>query len=173
MNIAIGTRNPVKIQAIQKAFEQIHLEAHFTSYDVPSEVSGQPISDEETRLGAVNRARHDQRKDDAYAGIGLEGGVKWIEGTLYLCNWGALVTSEGTVFTAMGAGLPLPDDIAKGIEAGSELGPLMDQFTSRTGIRHAEGAIGVFTNNLITRQSMFEHIVLQLVGQYTLHKSVN
>lgn len=173
MNIAIGTKNPVKIQAVKKAFELIQLEALFTSYDVPSEVAAQPISDEETRLGAVNRARHAQRKDDADAGIGLEGGVKWIEGTLYLCNWGALVTSDGTVFTAMGAGLPLPDDIAKGIEAGSELGPLMDRFTSRTGIRHAEGAIGVFTNNLITRQSMFEHIVLQLVGQYTLHKSVN
>ena len=173
MKLAIGTKNPVKIQAVKKAFEQAQLDADFISYDVPSEVSAQPISDEETRLGAVNRARHAQRKEGVEAGIGLEGGVKWIEGTLYLCNWGALVTSEGTVFTAMGAGLPLPDEIAKGIEAGSELGPLMDQFTSRTGIRHAEGAIGVFTNNLITRQSMFEHIVLQLVGQYTLHKSVN
>lgn len=173
MNIAIGTKNPVKIQAVKSAFEQAQLDADFTSYDVPSEVSAQPISDEETRLGAVNRARHAQLKDHAEVGIGLEGGVKWIEGTLYLCNWGALVTAEDTTFTAMGAGLPLPEEIAKGIEAGSELGPLMDHFTSRTGIRHAEGAIGVFTNNLITRQSMFEHIVLQLVGQYTLHKSVN
>lgn len=72
----------------------------------------------------------------------------------------------------MGAGLPLPEEIAEGIRAGQELGPLMDLYTNKQNIRHNEGAIGVFTNGLIDRSAMFEHIVLQLIGQWMRQKSV-
>ena len=68
---------------------------------------------------------------------------------LYICNWGALVTNNGEIFTATGAGIPLPKEIAEQLLAGAELGPVMDVYTNRKGIRHDEGAIGVFTNGLI------------------------
>lgn len=41
----------------------------------------------------------------------------------------------------------------------------MDAFAKKENTRHNEGAIGIFTNNLINRQQMFEHIVTLLVGQ--------
>ena len=89
-----------------------------------------------------------------------------------MCNWGALVTNSGEVFTAMGAGIPLPNEIAEKLRAGAELGPVMDVYTNRKGIRHAEGAIGVFTDGLITRSMMFEHIMSLLIGQYELSKKL-
>lgn len=66
----------------------------------------------------------------------------------------------------------LPDEIAKEMKAGKELGPLMDEYTKEKDIRHHKGAVGVFTANLVDRVEMFEHIVKLLVGQYLFTKNV-
>jgi len=116
--IAIGTTNPAKIMAVKSVFssEQYAL----VPTDVPSDVSAQPLSDRETRQGAMNRAKHALTKENADIGIGLEGGVMEIDGELWLCNWGALVDRDGTVITAGGARIPLPLEVAgKSVLAGS------------------------------------------------------
>lgn len=173
MKIGIGTLNAAKRAAVQHAWtKNIDQPIEFIQMDVPSLVSAQPLSDEETVKGAINRSRAVIAQSDCEVGIGLEGGVKWVGDQLYLCNWGALITQRGDVFTASGAGVPLPTEIEVGIKDGIELGPLMDAYTNRQGIRHNEGAIGVFTNGLITRSDMFEHIVVQLIGQWQRNNSV-
>src|SRR5699024_5648946 len=97
--------------------------------------------------------------------IGLEGGVMYIGDQLYLCNWGALATSCNKVFTASGARILLPEEIAKQLKAGSELGDLMDDYALKKEVSKREGAIGIFTNDLITRKEMFAHVVKLLKGQ--------
>jgi len=49
---------------------------------------------------------------------------------------------------------------------GEELGPVMDAFTKQENISKKEGAIGVFTNERITRGEMFLHIMRMLAGQH-------
>ncbi|WP_420768809.1 DUF84 family protein [Parageobacillus thermoglucosidasius] len=162
--IAIGTTNPAKIMAVKSVFssEQYAL----VPTDVPSDVSAQPLSDRETRQGAMNRAKHALTKENADIGIGLEGGVMEIDGELWLCNWGALVDRDGTVITAGGARIPLPLEVAGEIRSGRELGDVMAQYTGKRNIRRHEGAIGVFTNGYVDRSVMFCHIVQLLAGQY-------
>ncbi|MFB5088061.1 DUF84 family protein [Psychrobacillus sp. PGGUH221] len=173
MKILIGTNNRAKTKAVITISTKYYPNAEFENKDVPSLVSNQPMSDEETRQGAINRAKHLMVENvDAEFGIGLEGGVKEIDGTMYVCNWGALVTKGGRVFSATGAGVPLPNEIAVLLKAGSELGPIMDVFTNKNDIRHDEGAIGVFTNGLVSRSDMFEHIMLLLIGQFELSKKL-
>lgn len=166
MKILIGTHNKAKTKAVQTISSIYYPDAIFENIEVPSLVSDQPMSQEETRLGAINRAKHLMEDTDALFGIGLEGGVQEIDGQMYICNWGALVTLEGDVFTATGAGVPLPKEIAEQLLAGAELGPVMDVFTNKHDIRHDEGAIGVFSNGLVNRSAMFEHIMLLLIGQF-------
>lgn len=173
MKCTIGTMNPAKVNAVKQASMRAGVEFELKTFDAKSGVAAQPISDEETRLGAINRASHALQETASDLAIGLEGGVKWIGDTLYLCNWGALITKDGHKYTAMGAGLPLPSEIATGIKEGRELGPLMDSYTNKENIRHNEGAIGVFTSGLITRSAMFEHIVLQLLGQWQRENAVD
>jgi inosine/xanthosine triphosphatase len=172
MKIFIGTTNKAKTKAVQTISRMYYPEASFINLEVDSLVSAQPMSNEETRQGAINRAKQLIGQQDTLFGIGLEGGVQQIDGVLYICNWGALVTNNGEIFTATGAGIPLPDEIAKQLLAGAELGPVMDVYTNRKGIRHDEGAIGVFTDGLITRSMMFEHIMYLLIGQYELAKKL-
>lgn len=166
MIIAIGTKNKAKVGAVQKAV-QPHIEnTIFESIDVASGVSEQPFSNEETRRGAINRAKATLQLTNADIGFGLEGGVYDLDGVMYCCNWGALATRTGEVFSCAGATFVLPEVIAQRLRLGEELGPVMDDFTNTENIRHHAGAIGIFTNGLVDRKEMFEHIVTLLIGQY-------
>ncbi|MFD2046367.1 DUF84 family protein [Ornithinibacillus salinisoli] len=161
MKVIIGSKNPTKVQAVKEIFPTYEVHA----LDIPSHVSSQPYTDEETRLGAINRATQCVNQDSDAVGIGLEGGVMYVENQLFLCNWGALVTPTNQIFTASGARILLPIEIDEQLKAGNELGDIMDDYANRKGVRHNEGAIGVFTNDLITRQEMFMHVVKLLRGQ--------
>lgn len=171
MLIAIGTRNKAKVGAVEKIAQQQLHNAQFEALDVPSGVSEQPFTNEETRQGAINRAQATIAQTTADIGFGLEGGVYELDGTMYCCNWGALATRDGKVFACAGATFALPNEIATRLKVGEELGPVMDDFTKTANIRHHAGAIGIFTNGLIDRKEMFEHIVLMLIGQYEYDQS--
>lgn len=162
MDIIIGSKNPTKIKSVQNIFKAYNIR----SFDVDSNVSAQPFSDEETRQGAINRAKTGAQSTQNAIGIGLEGGVMSLEGDLLLCNWGALVDQDDNVVTASGARIILPKSIAKRLREGIELGDVMDEFMNKEGIRNKEGAIGIFTNNLISREAMFTHVVSLLKGQW-------
>ncbi|MFJ7407312.1 MULTISPECIES: DUF84 family protein [unclassified Lysinibacillus] len=166
MEIAIGTTNKAKIQSVQAIVNQYFEKVTFTYFKAPSLVSDQPITTEETRLGAINRAKNTSIATGAMLSFGLEGGVTEIDGDMYICNWGALTLADGTTFTAAGAQIILPEEIAQEIRAGKELGPIMERYTQRLDIRQGAGAVGIFTQGIVTRQTMFEHIVALLIGQY-------
>lgn len=164
MKIVIGTKNPAKIQAVQAVFEDYHPE--YITVEVPSGVSEQPFSDEETIKGAVNRALSALDIGKGDIGIGLEGGVHEYESGLFLCNWGALAVKGEAPIIAGGARIPLPVEIASKLRVGEELGPVMDDYANKENIRKKEGAIGILTNGQVDRAEMFTHVMKLLIGQY-------
>lgn len=164
MKIAIGSKNPAKITAVKEAFKDKQVE--FIAVDVESGVSAQPMSDEETIQGAVNRAISAAEKAGSDIGIGLEGGVQPTAHGLMLCNWGALAVNGMDPIIAGGARLPLPDEVAEKVLAGTELGPVMDEYARKQNVRKNEGAVGVFTNGQVNRSEMFTHVMKLLAGQY-------
>jgi inosine/xanthosine triphosphatase len=163
MKIIIGSNNPAKIEAVKSAFQG---EYQFVSIDVPSGVNEQPFSDEETIKGAINRAENALTFGLGDIGIGLEGGVQVTSYGLFLCNWGALKLKGHPPILAGGARIPLPEEIAKRLRGGEELGPVMDSFANKQNLRKKEGAVGVLTNGKIDRVEMFTHVTKLLVGQY-------
>lgn len=167
LKIAVASKNSAKIRAVEDCLTELAIQHEITAVDTDSGVSAQPFSIDETRWGAVNRAA------SAIGGafdlaVGLEGGVYELDDTLYLCNWGALATADGKFYTAGGAQIPLPEEIAQKLKEGMELGPVMDDYANETGIRHDKGAIGILTAGLMNRGDMFGHIVKLLIGQYKL-----
>lgn len=168
MKILIGTNNRAKTKAVETVVRLYYPDAIFINKEVSSMVSDQPMNNEETRQGAINRAKNVMDIENGTFGIGLEGGVHEFDGTMYICNWGALVMENGEVLSATGAGVPLPEEIADKLRNGGELGPIMDVYTNKKGIRHNEGAIGIFTDGILNRSDMFNHIMLLLIGQYRL-----
>lgn len=171
MKITIGTKNKAKGLAVQTICNEFLENAVFTMLDVPSNVAAQPIGDDETLQGAKNRAELAMAETQSDLAFGLEGGVKLFDGAFYVCNWGVLLSKNGQQFIAGGAQFPLPEEVRQSIQLGEELGPVMDRYTKQSGIRHHEGAIGVFTNGLVNRAEMFEHVVKILIGQYLKENS--
>jgi len=165
MEFIIGSTNAAKVTAARRVIMSYFPHAVVDEVDVKSGVSDQPFGDEETRLGAINRALRAAGMQKNVIGIGLEGGVRMLEGQMYLCNWGALVLPDGTRFTAGGAQIPLPKEIADELITGKELGPVVDAYFKASGIRHKEGAIGMFTAHAVNRDELFEHVLQLLIGQ--------
>lgn len=167
MRVIIGTKNKAKIGAVMSVMSQYFPKANYDLVDVASGVSEQPMSNEETRMGAINRAKAAVSAiDGADCGFGLEGGVYELDGQMYCCNWGAMALPNGDVYSCAGASFILPEAVASRVRSGEELGPVMDDFTKTADIRHHAGAIGIFTNGLVDRKEMFEHITTLLIGQY-------
>ncbi|UAL51366.1 DUF84 family protein [Bacillus sp. OVS6] len=170
MKIAIGTLNPAKVNAVKASlpdFEQFT----FKSAKVPSGVSDQPFSDDETIQGAINRAENAREMEQADLGIGLEGGIIETNQGFYLCNWGAIAGGDIRPIIAGGARILLPDEVGKKVKSGAELGIVMDQYANQYNVSQNEGAIGIFTNGMVNRKEMFTHISKLLFGQYFyMHK---
>ena len=166
MKVIVGSKNPTKVNAVKAVFP----EDSVIAVSVPSNVSAQPTSDRETRKGAIQRALACVRDHHADIGIGLEGGVMFLDEELYLCNWGALVTEDEKVFTASGDRIKLPDEFIAPIQKGVELSDIIDDYTTKKDVRSHEGTIGIFTNNQVTRQALFQHIMLLLKGQWEYWK---
>ena len=97
MKIAVGSKNPVKIEAARLAFLAVWpgSDCEMIECDAPSGVSEQPMSDEESIQGARNRARHAIKNTNAGYGVGLEGGLHKIGNQYFDCGWIAVVDREG------------------------------------------------------------------------------
>ncbi|GIN38817.1 DUF84 family protein [Heyndrickxia oleronia] len=170
MKIAIGSLNPAKVKAVEEAFKEQDIDVIVTSMSVPSGVSNQPFSDEETIQGAVNRATNCLLEENIEIGIGLEGGVVETPFGLFVCNWGALVVKGESPIIAGGARIRLPEEVAERVRKGEELGPVMEDVSKVRNVSKKEGAIGIFTNNVITRDEMFTHVMKILIGQFQFRK---
>ena len=96
--IAVASGNPVKVAAAAEAFRRMFPDqtVSIRSLSVPSDVAEQPLSDEETLLGARNRARHAQAAcPEADFWVGIEGGVQWHGPELSAFAWVAVRSAAG------------------------------------------------------------------------------
>lgn len=159
--IIVGSLNKTKVNAIKSVFTDDDIQ----SREVASHVLKQPITTEMTRIGAVNRAKNGLVTASVDYSIGLEGGVTFVNGELYVCNWGALATASGTIFTASGGLIPLPSSFIEPILQGEELAVLMDEYTNKPNVRSQAGAIGIFTDGLVVRKEVYTYIARLLKGQ--------
>lgn len=158
--IAIGTKNPIKIAAVQAVLCKFWQQAEYVCIEVPSDVSEQPMSSAETREGAINRARHAKEQAGALIGVGLEGGVEDTPDGMFIFGWVAIVGEEGELGVASSCWLPLPEVLAGQLREGKELGPVIDEFMGTHGLSHSRGTFGVLTNDQISRQQAFEQALI-------------
>jgi inosine/xanthosine triphosphatase len=154
MLIAVGSTNPIKRAAAEKVLFPIFRGARFINVAVTSGVPDQPMSDDETRHGAYNRAQ--AALADADMGIGLEGGILETDMGMFTCAWCVIIHQDGTTGIGGGSHLQLPDPVAQAVRAGTELGTAMDELTGLTNVKHHAGAIGILTDGLLSRQDAYE-----------------
>jgi len=163
MHIVVASFNPVKIRAVEAAFASRFpgTELAISPVAVSSQVSDQPRSDEETRIGARNRlqnARLEQPQADFWAG--MEGGIETIGEQLMAFAWMAVQGRAGAISEARSVTLPLPPAVKKLVDTGLELGVANDRVFATQNSKHEGGAYGLLTDGLYTRESIYTQTLI-------------
>lgn len=160
MKISVGSKNPVKIAAVENAVKKIWPNAKVIGIEINSGVNNQPVSNEEAIQGAINRAKLSLQQTGADIGMGLEGCVYDSKFGMFLSGWVAAINKNGEIGIGGGGGLLLPEKVASEVRNGKELGLVMDRFIGGHNTKQKQGAVGILTNNLIPRTDAFEKSVI-------------
>lgn len=167
LNVVVGSKNPVKIQAAKQAFE-INFDAYEINVhgvDAASGVADQPMSQEETSQGAANRVAKLRESNDADFYIAYEGGVDVFEDGPR--TFAVICISDGeSQWFGQSATLPLPINVYQELLRGQELGDAMDRLFDTKNIKQRGGAIGQLTKGKETRASIYTSATLLALAPF-------
>lgn len=166
MKVAIGSKNPTKLEATKIAFNAVFPkeQIEFIIKEIKSGISDQPLSDEESIKGAINRAKRVLKETKADFGVGLEGGLQeigkyWFEG-----GWAAVVDKAGSIGVGSSAKLLVPKKGMDLIKKGHELGEVSDILFKTKNSKYSLGYFGLMTNGHITRANGYSQgIIMALI----------
>jgi inosine/xanthosine triphosphatase len=173
--IAVGSTRRPKLNAVRDAaalFKEMiapKMVLEIQGYEVESGVGHTPASREELMRGARQRAeavveRLRSLGDSAAYFVGLEGGldvaVENGRRCVLLESWAYVTDGRRGHFGCSGS-IELPDALAEDVLSnGWELSEAIDRFAGAVGIRDAQGAWGVLSGDLISRQEAFRVAVV-------------
>ncbi len=176
IHVAVASLRRPKLNAVWEALSvlgpTLDTGASFeiAAVDVPSGVRHTPLSRAETMAGAKARVEALEKlareNDEPWRYlVGLEGGLDLIdEGgrrRVFLQNWVYVADRFGRGSWGQSGAVLLPEALAERVvDEGVELGVAIDAFAGSHGIRDAQGAWGVLSRNLITRQDAFRVAVI-------------
>lgn len=161
--IIVASKNPVKINATEIAFEQVFPDTPFdvSGVAVPSGVSDQPMTNAETLQGALNRATNARNTSpDAEYWVGIEGGIEDTYIGMQCFAWVVILGSGEIIGRGQTAIFYLPLEVAKLVRAGVELGHADDQVFGRENSKQTNGAIGLLTDDAVHRTSYYVQAVI-------------
>lgn len=156
---ALGTTNAAKKAAVQMATN-----ADPVCLSVPSGVSGQPMSEEETITGAINRAKNVLTEiPDAQIGLGLEGGLMYDD--RYTHQWYLISVcaawNGSELHVGKGLSFPIPKQAAERIQKEHiELSTIINEWSGLPNSNHQGGAYALLTDDRIRRADVFRDAVI-------------
>ncbi len=161
--VIVASANPVKINVTQIGFSKMFPNETFEvqGINAPSNVSDQPMSEKETLEGAFNRVKNvSQLAPKADFWVGIEGGLEMVDQEMEAFAWMVIKSKEGTIGKGRSASFFLPNKVAALIKQGKELGEADDIVFGKTNSKQANGAIGLLTNDVLTRTTYYESGVI-------------
>ncbi len=178
MKFIVASKNPVKINAVSTAVRAHFPDPTLIGLEVESGVLAQPMSDEETKLGASNRAFNVKElatrqnlisPNEDFLCIGLEGGVfhpSFVQrkDELWSTVWAVVIDKDNQNYFSNGARFPLPDFLSKMLLNGEEMGPSLGRYLKNPDLRKKEGMIGYLTNHFTNRSDEYASIVKVAIG---------
>lgn len=167
MKVVVASRNPAKLRAVSEAFatQFPHKTIGLLSADAASGVGDQPMTDDETRRGARNRANNGSEAfPDANFWIGLEGGVAAFDEQLMAFAWMAIKGPGGVISEARSVTLPLPPAVKALMDSGLELGEANDRVFSTVNSKQEGGAYGLLSDGRYTREGIYcQTLIIALI----------
>lgn len=165
--IVVGSKNPVKINAAKTAICDILAldSVECIGIDAPSGVPEQPMTTDETKRGAINRVKYCQSNTQGDFYLAIEGGVDLFEHGPATFAFVAIANQTQTSI-GRSCNLPLPPAVYQALADGQELGHVMDRLFNTKNVKQKGGAIGLLTNGLATRESVYRQAVLLAMAPF-------
>lgn len=152
MIIAVGSSNPVKIRAVERAFDAYFEDVKVNWVDVPSGVKAFPDSEDLIYQGAMNRAQ--SALGSADYSVGIEGGVVFFDGRWYDRNYVVIYNGEKTG-VGISASYEVPTHLVDGVDSETdESKKIIDKTLGVADVFTKQGVIGVFTRGEIDREKL-------------------
>ena len=180
--VAVGSMRRPKLNAVWEALTvfgpSLDPNAPFevVGAEVETGVRHTPLSRSELMGGARHRAeelvkRAEEKKLPWDYFVGLEGGLDVLSNggsrSVFLQNWAFVADRNGNGAYGQSGSILLPEILARQVvDEGIELGVAIDAFAGGHGIRDAQGAWGVLTRNMITRQDAFRTAVINAFAPF-------
>jgi inosine/xanthosine triphosphatase len=180
--VAVGSTRRPKLNAVWEALTvfgpSLNENALFdiAGVEVASGVRHTPLTREDLMAGARQRAealvRLAREKNEPWKYfVGLEGGLDVVqEGgarLVFLESWAYVTDGAGRAAFGQSGAVLLPEPLAvRVVDEGVELAEAIDAFAGAHGIRDAQGAWGVLTHNMITRQDAFRVAVINAFAPF-------
>lgn len=164
MKIVITSINPVKRNATLLGFTEMFPDTPWEIDEVKasSGVSDQPMSEEETLRGAIQRVENAIHKTpDADYWVGIEGGIQFVEnGDAEAFAWVIIKSKNGRVGKGRTGTFMLPHKLIALIKKGMELGEADDIVFKQTNSKQKGGTVGTLTHNVTDRTEYYRHAVI-------------
>jgi inosine/xanthosine triphosphatase len=161
IKVRVGTRNPVKVEAVRAVFSRAFgpMEVEVEAVEVDPGVPKEPFGEEIAR-GAVRRAKEALR--DADFGVGIEAGLVWHEvlRTYFDVQFCAILDREGRLTVGHGSGFVYPPRVIEEVRKGRAVGEVMSELAGIPEIGRKEGSVGYLSRGLLTRTELTEQAVL-------------
>jgi non-canonical (house-cleaning) NTP pyrophosphatase len=180
--VAVGSTRRPKLNAVWEALTVVgpamDADAKFevVGVEAPSGVTHTPLSRAELMAGSRQRAEYlaalARREGHPWQYfVGLEGGFDVLHEDnrrlVFLQNWAYVLDAAGRSAYGHGAGILVPEPVARMVlDDGIELATAIDAFAGQRGIRDRQGAWGVFSRDLITRQDSFRTAVISAFAPF-------
>ncbi len=164
MNVLVGSKNPVKIDSVTKAFSLYFKNISVLGVDVNSNVSAQPVN-EKTFKGAKNRCLElinyaKQNNLDVDYFVGIEGGISLIHDVWFSYGCVCIANKEQNFGFGTSPMFMLPNNIIDRLLNGEELGLVMDDLFNHNNSKQSLGAIGILSNGVMNRTDLYYYGVI-------------
>jgi len=180
--VAVGSTRRPKLNAVWEGLSvfgpQLDPNAQFevVGVGIESGVGHTPLTRTELMAGARRRAEalvrlKRERNETWRYFVGLEGGLDVVEENgerlVFLENWAYVTDGTGRGAYGQSGSILIPAPLAAEVlDRGVELAAAIDAYAGGHGIRDAQGAWGVLTRNLITRQDAFRVAVINAFAPF-------
>jgi len=180
--VAVGSTRRPKLNAVWEGLTVFgpqldpHAQFEVVGVEVESGVGHTPTTRAALMAGARQRAetlvRMDRRGNAGWRYfVGLEGGLDVLqengERLVFLENWAYVTDGAGRSAFGQSGSILIPAPLAvEVLDRGAELAAAIDAYAGGQGIRDAQGAWGVLTRNLITRQDAFRIAVINAFAPF-------
>lgn len=172
MIVAVGTKNPAKVEGVRRGFEKYFSDVELRPIDSSSVAKAQPRGLKEMTAGATTRARFALSKVGGDLGVGVEAGIFLIGDTYFDNQVAAVVDGSGKVSLGHSAGYSLPRRAMERLfDEGQELERWAEKVSGVNEVGDKGGLIHYLSKGRMSRTDLTEQCVVTALIPW-LHRDI-